>query len=146
MNNQNTKFFSTRLLFSRLHFQYWRISMSSPRLMLYKVNYDLTHLLGHGRKPRGNVRTAIKRQQRTLNIASIGQSINHQPNNQSINQSTIQYNTIQTLSTLPEEGFSVTMIIRRNKSKSKNYKITIIMKCFIKNIKKAKMLINIHQN
>ena len=50
-------------------------------------------------------------------------------------------NTIQTLSTLPEEGFSVTMIIRRNKSKSKYYKIAIIMKCFIKNIEKAKILI-----
>ena len=70
------------------------------------------------------------------------QSVNQLIITQPINQSTM--NTIQTLSTLPEEGFSVTMIIRRNKSKSKNYKITIIMKCFIKNIKQAKMLINMH--
>ena len=72
------------------------------------------------------------------------QSVNQSIFNQPINQSTIQNNTIQTLSTLPEEGFSVTMIIRRNKSKIRNCKITIMMKCFIKNIKKAKMLINIH--
>ena len=95
------------------------------------MNYDLTHLLGHRRKPRGKVGTAISRYHRnstvvgTLNIASIGQSINHQPTNQSINQSTILHNTIQTLSTLPEEGFSV---VRRNKNKSKNYKIMINIK------------------
>ena len=108
--------------------------------MLYKVNYDLTHLLGHGLKAKRN--GGDSNQTLVADIeCCINRSINQSSTNQSINP---QYNTIQTLLTLPEEGFSVTMIIRRNKSKIRNCKITIMMKCFIKNIKKAKMLINIH--